>query len=209
MTQPKPSKTKRRSLLTLGAVAALAALCLDTVPVDAAVMSIDYGTDWFKVGLVKPGIPFDIVLNAESKRKTQSAITLRGDDRAFGSEALGLATRFPQDSFIGLKRILGRDYDDSHCVEYRNTFTNNMIKDPVRGTVAFETTNGKVYTAEELVAMQFALAKKQAEDTAGESIKDVVITVPPYFSQFERQAVLDSADLAGLHVLSLIHDESA
>lgn len=196
-------------LTTLGTVAALAALSLNTTPVDAAVISIDYGTDWFKVGLVKPGIPFDIVLNAESKRKTQSAITIRGSNRAFGSEALSLATRFPQDSFIGLKRILGRDYDDDHCVDFRNTFTNNMIRDPVRGTAAFETTAGVKYTAEELVAMQLTLAKQQAEETAGESIKDVVITIPPYFSQTERQAILDSAELAGLHVLSLIHDESA
>ncbi|KAG0204232.1 hypothetical protein BGX28_003760 [Mortierella sp. GBA30] len=202
------TKVKKRSLFTLGAVAALAALSFEA-KVDAAVMSIDYGTDWFKVALVKPGIPLDIVLNTESKRKTQSAITVRGDDRAFGSEALSLATRFPQDSYIGLKRILGRDYDDDHCVEFRNTFTNNMIKDPVRGTAAFETTAGDKFTAEELVAMQFALAKKQAEDTAGETVKDVVITIPPYFNQFERQAVLDAAELAGLRVLSLIHDESA
>ncbi|KAI8346979.1 Hsp70 protein-domain-containing protein [Mortierella sp. GBAus27b] len=210
MIQLKPSKVKKRTMLTtLGTVAALAALSLNTTPVDAAVISIDYGTDWFKVGLVKPGIPFDIVLNAESKRKTQSAITIRGSNRAFGSEALSLATRFPQDSFIGLKRILGRDYDDDHCVDFRNTFTNNMIRDPVRGTAAFETTAGVKYTAEELVAMQLTLAKQQAEETAGESIKDVVITIPPYFSQTERQAILDSAELAGLHVLSLIHDESA
>lgn len=87
-------KIKKRSLFTLGAVAALGALCLDTKAVDAAVMSIDYGTDWFKVALVKPGIPLDIVLNAESKRKTQSAITVRGDDRAFGSEALSLVWFF-------------------------------------------------------------------------------------------------------------------
>ncbi len=72
---------------------------------------------------------------------------------------------------------MGRDYDDDHCVEYRNTFTNNMSKDPVRGTAVLETTAGVKYTAEELVAMQFALAKRQAEDTAGETVKDVVITV--------------------------------
>ncbi|ORZ27841.1 Hsp70 protein-domain-containing protein [Lobosporangium transversale] len=172
-------------------------------------MSIDYGTDWFKVGLVKPGIPFDIVLNAESKRKTQSAMTIRGNNRAFGSEAISLATRFPQDSFIGLKRILGRDYDDSYCAEFRNTFTNKMLKDEVRGTAVFETTAGNKYSVEELVAMQLALAKQQAEETAGETIKDVVLSIPPYFSQFERQALLDAAELAGLHVLSLIHDESA
>ncbi|KAG0254523.1 hypothetical protein BG011_005685 [Mortierella polycephala] len=209
MKSTTPHKIKKRSLFTLGAVAALAALCLDTKPVDAAVMSIDYGTDWFKVALVKPGIPFDIVLNTESKRKTQSAINIRGENRSFGSEALSLATRFPQDSFIGLKRILGRDYEDDHCVEYRNTFTNNMIRDPERGTAILETTAGVKYTVEELVAMQFAVARKQAEETAGETVRDVVITIPPYFAQFERQAVLDAAELAGLRVLSLIHDESA
>jgi hypothetical protein len=72
---------------------------------------------------------------------------------------------------------LGRDYDDDHSVEFRNTFTNNMIRDPVRGTAAFETTSGSKYTVEELVAMQFSLAKQQAEETAGEMVKDVVITV--------------------------------
>ncbi|KAF9115420.1 hypothetical protein BGX27_007920 [Mortierella sp. AM989] len=209
MVQTKSSKIKIKSLLTLGAVAAFASLCLDTTPVDAAVMSIDYGTDWFKVALVKPGIPLDIVLNAESKRKTQSAVTIRGDERAFGSEALSLATRFPQDAFIGLKRVLGRYYDDDHSVQFRNTFTNNMIKDEVRGAVEFETSAGVKYSVEELVAMQLALAKRQAEETAGETVKDVVITIPPYFSQFERRALLDAAELAGLRVLTLIHDESA
>ncbi|KAF9432127.1 hypothetical protein BGZ76_011239 [Entomortierella beljakovae] len=198
-----------KSFLALGAIAAFAALCLDTTPVDAAVMSVDYGTDWFKVGLVKPGIPLDIVLNTESKRKTQSALTIRGDERSFGSEALSLATRFPTDAFIGLKKLLGRHYDDDQSVQFRNTFTNNMIKDPVRGTVEFETTAGVKYSVEELVAMQLALAKRQAEETAGEPVKDVVITIPPYFSQAERRALLDAADLAGLHVLSLIHDETA
>ncbi|KAF9585248.1 Hypoxia up-regulated protein 1 [Lunasporangiospora selenospora] len=207
-TQSQP-RIKKRSLLTLGGVAALAALCLAPNPANAAVMSIDYGTDWFKVALVKPGIPLDIVLNAESKRKTASAMTIRGDERTFGSEALSLATRFPQDSFIGLKRVIGRDYDDQHCVDFRNTFTNNMLRDPVRGTAVFETSAGAQYSVEELVAMQFSLAKKQAEDTAGEAVKDVVITIPPYFSQYERQALLDSAELAGLRVISLIHDESA
>ncbi|KAF9978678.1 hypothetical protein BGZ73_001033 [Actinomortierella ambigua] len=195
-------------LYSLGAVAAFA-LCIGNNPVDAAVMSVDYGTEWFKVALVKPGIPFDIVLNAESKRKTQSAITIRGNERSYASDSMSLATRFPKDSYLGLKRLLGRTYDDDHAAEYRDTFTNNMIKDPVRGTLAFETTAGVQYSVEELVAMQLALAKKQAEETAGEGVRDVVITIPPYLNQFERQAMLDAAELAGLHVLSLIHDESA
>lgn len=58
--------------------------------VQAAVMSIDYGTEWFKVGLIKPGIPLDVALNKDSKRKTQAIVTLRGDERLYGSDALAL-----------------------------------------------------------------------------------------------------------------------
>lgn len=33
--------------------------------------------------------------------------------------------------------------------------------------------------------------------------------MPPYFTQFERQAILDGAELAGLRILSLMNDETA
>ncbi|CAJ0923309.1 5970_t:CDS:10 [Entrophospora sp. SA101] len=44
---------------------------------------------------------------------------------------------------------------------------------------------------------------------AQEEVKDSVITVPPYYNQFERQAILDAAEIAGLRVLSLINDLTA
>ncbi|KAG0200098.1 hypothetical protein BGX33_011223 [Mortierella sp. NVP41] len=78
-----------------------------------------------------PGIPLDIVLDAESKCKTQSAVNICGKNRAFGSKALNLATRSTQDLYTGLRRIVGRNYDDDHCADFRNIFTNNMTKDPV------------------------------------------------------------------------------
>ncbi|CAH1767488.1 482_t:CDS:1, partial [Entrophospora sp. SA101] len=55
-----------------------------------AVIGIDYGTDWFKVSLVKPGVPLDIVLNRDSKRKTQSVITIRGEKRLYGTDAANI-----------------------------------------------------------------------------------------------------------------------
>lgn len=40
-------------------------------------------------------------------------------------------------------------------------------------------------------------------------IKDAVITVPAFFNQAERRAVLQAAQLAGLKVLQLINDNTA
>ncbi len=53
----------------------------------ASIISIDYGSEYFKVALVKPGHPLDIVLNHESKRKTASVVTFKGDQRFYASEA--------------------------------------------------------------------------------------------------------------------------
>jgi hypoxia up-regulated 1 len=56
-------------------------------------MSIDYGTEWFKVGLIKPGMPLDVALNKDSKRKTQSVVTIRHDERIYGGDAVSLVKK--------------------------------------------------------------------------------------------------------------------
>lgn len=39
---------------------------------------------------MKPGIPFDVLLNRDSKRKIQSVVSIRNDDRTFGGDAASL-----------------------------------------------------------------------------------------------------------------------
>jgi len=63
-----------------------------SIRVNAAVMGIDYGAQWFKVALVKPGVPLDLVLNRESKRKTPSNICIRDGVRLYGTEANNLVS---------------------------------------------------------------------------------------------------------------------
>ena len=38
--------------------------------VDAAVLGIDFGTQYMKIAIVRPGYPFEIVTDLSSKRKT-------------------------------------------------------------------------------------------------------------------------------------------
>jgi molecular chaperone DnaK (HSP70) len=52
-----------------------------------SVLAIDYGADWIKASLMKPGIPFDVLLNRDSKRKIQASVGWKGDDRVFGGDA--------------------------------------------------------------------------------------------------------------------------
>ena len=56
----------------------------------ASVLAIDYGTDWIKASLMKPGVPFDVLLNKDSKRKIQAAVGWKNGDRLFGSDAVAM-----------------------------------------------------------------------------------------------------------------------
>lgn len=58
----------------------------------AGVLAIDYGTEWIKASLMKPGVPFDVLLNRDSKRKIQSSVAWKGDDRLFGSDAFNIVS---------------------------------------------------------------------------------------------------------------------
>ena len=58
--------------------------------------------------------------------------------------------------------------------------------------------------------MQFAYVRDLAEAALnGEKVTDVVLTVPPYYTQHERDAVIDAVEIAGMRTLALVNDGSA
>ncbi|KAG1899927.1 uncharacterized protein F5891DRAFT_334128 [Suillus fuscotomentosus] len=46
----------------------------------ALILVVDYGSDWIKASLMKPGVPFDVLLNKDLKRKIQSFVAWKKDE---------------------------------------------------------------------------------------------------------------------------------
>ncbi|KAG6864109.1 hypothetical protein C0991_012444 [Blastosporella zonata] len=174
----------------------------------ASVLAIDYGTDWIKASLMKPGVPFDVLLNKDSKRKIQSAVGWKNGDRLFGGDAASMASRFPSDVFTALKYLQGAPHD-SETVSFYAKISPSELLETSRKTVGLKRSDGTEWSVEELVAMQFAYIKELAEAVAEEKVKDVVVTVPPFYSQSERDAVVDAIEISGLRTLALINDGTA
>lgn len=147
-----------------------------TVATDAAT-AIDYGADAFKVALVAPRVPFDVLLNRDSKRKTSSVVTLRGiDERLVGTDAAALATKLPRDAFIASKLLLGRHDAHAQTSLHAALFGANTLVRTERGTTAVGRSNASLptVTAEELVAMQFSYAGEMAKlANGGDKVADV------------------------------------
>lgn len=85
----------------------------------AAVISIDLGSEWMKVGIVSPGVPMEIVLNKESKRKTPAVLALRDNVRTFGEDAVNIGVRFPKNTYKYLLDLLGKPFDHPMVQNFR------------------------------------------------------------------------------------------
>lgn len=66
-----------------------------------------------------------------------------------------------------------------------------------------------LFSPEELVAMILSKAREFAVESARQPINDAVLTVPGYFNQAERKAVITAAEIAGIKVLQLMNDYTA
>lgn len=99
-----------------------------------AVMSVDFGTEWMKIGIVSPGVPMEIALNKESKRKTPAVISLRDNERNFGEDAQTVGIRFPKNAYFYLLDLLGKDINHPLVKLYQERFPYyEIVEDKERG----------------------------------------------------------------------------
>ncbi|CAJ2511775.1 Uu.00g074000.m01.CDS01 [Anthostomella pinea] len=188
----------------------------------SAVLGVDLGTEYIKAALVKPGIPLEIVLTKDSRRKETSAVAFKPSqngpksgaypERAYGSDAMAIAPRFPGDVYPNLKTLLGLPTDDSIVQEYAARHPALQLEThKTRGTAAFKskaTAQEEAWMVEELLAMELQSIQRNAEALAGSdsSVRSIVITVPPFYTTEEKRAVELACELVGLKVLSMISD---
>jgi len=197
-------------------LALLVTLALFVGHAGAAIMAIDLGSEYLKISILKPGkIPISVVNNEISKRKSAAAVAFVNGDRLLADEAAALAVRFPDTVFFRLRDLLGKRYDDPAVLRMisESRFPYTVVQAPNRTTAAIQVGTGKeaqLFTSEEMVASLLEYAKRLANEAAdGSPVTECVLVVPAFWTPAQRQALLDSAELAGLNVMSLVHTHAA
>ncbi|WOG91848.1 hypothetical protein DCAR_0311103 [Daucus carota subsp. sativus] len=193
----------------------LSLLCFHSVVIDSAVSSIDLGSESLNVAVVnlKPGhLPISIAINEMSKRKSPALVAFHSGNRLIGEEAAGLVARYPNKVLSSFRDLIGKSHEFAKNALERMYLPFEIVDDPERNVVAINAEGDGdsyvVYSVEELVAMVLGFASRLAEFHAKVEVKDVVISVPPYFGQVERKGIMQAAELAGINVLALINEHS-
>ena len=172
----------------------------------AKVIGIDLGTTNSCVAIMDGSQP-RVIENAEGARTTPSIVAFKDDERLVGQPAKRQAVTNPENTVFGVKRLIGRRYDDEHLKKDMKNLPFNVINGG-NGDAWIEA-GGEKYSPSQISAFILQKMKETAEAYLGEDVTQAVITVPAYFNDAQRQATKDAGKIAGLEVLRIINEPTA
>ena len=170
------------------------------------VIGIDLGTTNSCIAIMD-GSQARVIENAEGSRTTPSIVAFTDDERLVGQPAKRQAVTNPENTIFGVKRLIGRRYDDSDLARDNKNMPFKVI-DGGNGDAWVEA-KGDKYSPSQISAFILGKMKETAESYLGEEVTQAVITVPAYFNDAQRQATKDAGKIAGLEVLRIINEPTA
>ncbi|MGD2111779.1 MAG: Hsp70 family protein, partial [Gammaproteobacteria bacterium] len=166
---------------------------------------IDLGTTNSLVATVRSGVA-ETLPDSAGEHLLPSVVRYRESaPPVIGQAALEAATADPCNSIASVKRLMGRGIEDVRHLGTRLPY--EFV--PGESGMPLLQTSGGVVSPVEVSAEILRVLKSRAEQTLGGALQGVVITVPAYFDEAQRQATKDAGRLAGLQVLRLLNEPTA
>lgn len=165
-------------------------------------VGIDLGTTNSLVAAVRSG-EANTLCDEQGRALLPSVVHYQADGVRVGFEAKREAALDPHNTIVSVKRMVGKALADIDTRQqpYEFVATDN-------GMPQLLTRQGPVNPVQVSAEILKALAARGAASLGGE-LDGVVITVPAYFDDAQRQGTKDAARLAGLHVLRLLNEPTA
>ncbi len=170
-------------------------------------IGIDLGTTLSAAAVIEGGDP-KIIPSAEGGNLVPSMVAIgKTGERLVGELAKRQGIVNPENTIFSIKRLIGRKFKDDIVQQdikrlpYKITEASNGDCRVVMGD--------KEYSPQEVSAMILQKLKADAEAYLGEKVTDVVVTVPAYFNDSQRNATKDAGAIAGLNVLRIINEPTA
>jgi heat shock protein 1/8 len=173
-------------------------------------LGIDLGTTYSCVGIWQND-RVEIIANDQGNRTTPSYVAFTDTERLIGDAAKNQVAMNPTNSVFDAKRLIGRKFADPVVQADMKHWPFKVIAkdgDKPHIMVVFKGEE-KIFSPEEISSMILTKMKETGEAFTGKTVKDVVVTVPAYFNDSQRQATKDAGTIAGLNVLRIINEPTA
>ncbi|ENY73497.1 chaperone protein HscA [Aeromonas diversa CDC 2478-85] len=163
-------------------------------------VGIDLGTTNSLVATVRSG-QAETLADHDGFDILPSAVHYLAEGVRVGRDAKREAAQDPENTIISVKRLMGKALADVQRDHLPYRFADDELPNIL-------TRQGPVNPVQVSAEILKALANRGRETLGGE-LDGVVITVPAYFDDAQRQGTKDAARLAGLHVLRLLNEPTA
>jgi L1 cell adhesion molecule like protein len=140
-----------------------------------------------------------------------SYVSFSDEEKLVGDAAKNQSTMNPKNTVYDAKRLIGRKFNDAVVQDDIKLWSFNVTGDSNNKpliNVKYKNED-KQFHPEEISAMVIQRLKETTESFLGHPLKKVVITVPAYFNDSQRQATKDAGAIAGLEVLRIINEPTA
>ena len=165
-------------------------------------IGIDLGTTNSLVASVRSGEAVTLV-DHQQQDMLPSIVHYGESSIRVGEDAQKFLLTDPLNTLVSVKRLIGRSLQDIDKTHLPYQFSDNQS-----GLAQIETRNGAVNAIQASSEILKTLNTRAIESLKGEP-DGVVITVPAYFDDAQRQGTKDAARIAGLHVLRLLNEPTA
>ena len=167
---------------------------------------IDLGTTNSLIATVRSG-KAETLADANGKHTVPSVVHYMSDDNfEVGHKAKEQQAIEPGNVISSIKRLMGRGLADMDKIK---EFSANQLIESDSGMPGVVLDNQVEKNPVEVSSDILRTLAERAEQTLGGELGGVVITVPAYFDEAQRQATKDAAQLAGLKVLRLLNEPTA
>ncbi|QHM72060.1 Fe-S protein assembly chaperone HscA [Mixta intestinalis] len=167
-------------------------------------VGIDLGTTNSLVATVRSG-QAETLPDAQGRHLLPSVVRYQAQQSLVGWDARQQAATDPVNTISSVKRLMGRSLAD---IQQRYPHLPYQLQPSENGLPLMQTAAGTVNPVRVSSDILQALAARARESLQGD-LDGVVITVPAYFDDAQRQGTRDAARLAGLHVLRLLNEPTA
>ncbi|WP_342262059.1 molecular chaperone DnaK [Alphaproteobacteria bacterium endosymbiont of Tiliacea citrago] len=167
------------------------------------VIGIDLGTTNSCVAYSENG-QVKVIPNRVGSNTTPSVVAFDKD----GARVVGTAAKRqpPSENILyEVKRLIGRQFKEVSNIQKNVSY--KIV--PSNNGDAWVEVKGKAYSPSQIGAYVLQALKEDAEAYLGHSVTEAVVTVPAYFNDSQRQAVVDAGKIAGLNVLRIINEPTA
>jgi hypoxia up-regulated 1 len=179
----------------------------------ASGIAIDFGSEFITTSIIRSRKPIELVENPQGTKANQY-LYMKDYEKIFGYNAKVKAIKSPEAVFHHLQEFLGKTKESPELKNYMKKYfqTYDIVTDEKSHHIKFKVNYNDqkyLFSTQELLGMMLRYIKDFSEKYGQTEIRDFVITVPCFYGYKQHQALVNAADISGMKLLRIIHDNTA